>query len=119
MTDCPDPDCCKAFTTELNKVKVCATNKIPKLWGFIFITAFGVSLITGGYKLYSGVQAGEIQHQRNIEAIAQNAEQIHELVKTGQGSEVRQAETRKDIESINKSIANIEKALDRLTDGND
>lgn len=117
MVECPSPRCFNEVMEKLNEIKVCATKKIPKLWGFIFITAFGVSLITGGYKLYSGVQAGEIQHQQNVEAIARNAEQIEKLVESTQDCHRDQVVTREKIININKNLEDIKRAVERIADG--
>jgi len=113
---CPDPDCCKELIEKLNEVGICASKKIPKLWGFIFITAFGVSLVTGGYKLYSGVQAGEIMHQQNVKQIAENAEQIEKLVDSTQECHRDHVVTRERIININKNLEDIKQAVEKIAD---
>jgi len=127
MSRCQDEDCkykltslCQDFYGKPGLrdagVRTQVGQKVPKTWIWKFVTTFGlILLIFGGgtwYKAQSaseGVERLEIAITEVVNMVKDNAEQVRK-------GEIQQAETRKDIENINKAVGKIEKSLEKLVE---
>lgn len=62
MTQCPDRDCREELVRLINEAedlakeaKTCAKDKIPKKWLWVFLSVFGLSIMTTGFNVYHEV----------------------------------------------------------------